>query len=749
MTTPRTDTGRFEAVRPDGALGSAAVPTRPVRPAGHALRLVVAFAVSFVTFLLFPAAPAVDFPLLEVGAVAAENVIAPFQYQVPKGATELEQEREDLARSVTPTLRYSRAAYDSALTRVTDFRTAMAAAATAPGTETERAQGILTRATDAGIRFSPAEAAYLTATPRQSAVLDAVERSYARWLVGGVAAPGALDSLRGAVILQRDGEERTIPIDSILPFRGFISQSRTIHPDPRSPTADAVYLKLLSGFFLPTVNYDRAATERLRAELRRSVDPVKYTVRAGEKIVGAHEVIGREEHEKLRALRDQMQNSSEGVSATLGRAVGAVLFNLLVVTILGTALLLFRPQLYASMRVMLLFGVVFILVLVASRVIAADPQTMRTELIPVALAAVLFSVLLDARISMIAVMVLAVLIGGQNVFRGTNALYLNLIAGVAAAYSVRAVRRRDQAYRSILYISAAYLAGAVAIGLTLDRSGTEIMWSAVWGAINAFVSVSLAFVLLPSAEEFTGIDTYLKLLEWSDLNRPLLQRLSLEAPGTFAHTIMMANLVEAGANAIGANGLLARVGTYYHDIGKLKKPQYFVENQPRGRNPHDKLKPATSAQIIRNHVVAGLEMADEHKLPRAIRAFVAEHHGTGTIAYFLEKAKEREGAAPNPQEFMYPGPIPQSAETAICMLADGVEASMRVLNDPTPEKIRDVIDHIVRQRMDGGQLRDAPITLSQLETVKREFGRVLNGMYHNRIDYPASSGGVSSEFATP
>ncbi len=748
MTTPRTDTGRFDAIRPDAPMVSAPLRVKPVRPIGHGIRLGIAFAVSFITFLLFPAAPAVDFPLLEVGAVAAENVIAPFQYQVPKPASELEQERADVARSVMPTLRYSRAAYDSAAERTAAFRAAVAAA-TPPGSETGRVQAIVARAAEAGIRLSSEEATYLAAPARAAAVVDAVERSYARWLAPGVAGPGALDSLRGQVILQRDGEERTVPVDSVRPFRDFVTQARTIHPDPRSQVADAIYLKLLSGFFQPTVSYDRAATERLRAELRRSVDPVKYTVRAGEKIVGAHEVIYREEHEKLRALRDQMQNSSEGVTATVGRAIGAVLFNLLVVCILGAALLLFRPQLYAALRVVLLFAVVFVLVLVAARVIGADPQTMRTELIPVALAAVLFSVLLDARISMIAVMVLAVLIGGQNVFRGTNALFLNLIAGVAASFSVRAVRRRDQAYRSILWISAAYLVGAVAIGLTLDRDITDILWSALWGGVNAFVSVSLAFVLLPSAEEFTGIDTYLKLLEWSDLNRPLLQRLSLEAPGTFAHTIMMANLVEAGANAIGANGLLARVGTYYHDIGKLKKPQYFVENQPRGRNPHDKLKPATSAQIIRNHVVAGLELAEEHKVPRAIRAFIAEHHGTGLISYFYEKAKEREGTAPNPQDFTYPGPLPQSAETAICMLADGVEASMRVLNDPTPEKIRDVIDHIVRQRMEGGQLRDAPITLSQLEIVKREFGRVLNGMYHNRIDYPVASGGVSAEFATP
>jgi putative nucleotidyltransferase with HDIG domain len=253
-------------------------------------------------------------------------------------------------------------------------------------------------------------------------------------------------------------------------------------------------------------------------------------------------------------------------------------------------------------------------------------------------------------------------------------------------------------------------------------------------------------VLLPLTEKLTFITTDLTLLEYSDLNRKLLRRLMLEAPGTYAHTMRVANLVEAACNAVGANGLLGRVGTYYHDIGKLKKPQYFVENQAKGANPHDKLKPAMSATIIRNHVREGLEMAAEHKLPRAIAAFIPEHHGTGPIAYFLEKARER-GETPNPGDFQYPGPIPQSAETAILMLADSVEAATNVLSDPNANSIREVVDHIFNQRIEQGQLRDAPLTLRQLDLIKEQFVRVLVGMHHNRIDYPTASGGITSEFA--
>jgi putative nucleotidyltransferase with HDIG domain len=359
---------------------------------------------------------------------------------------------------------------------------------------------------------------------------------------------------------------------------------------------------------------------------------------------------------------------------------------------------------------------------------------------------VLLSALFDRRISLVAVVVLATLVAGQSVYRGTNALFINLIGGAVAAMAVGEIRRRNQSYQWILAIGGAYVITAAAIGLTLDLPSRAILVSAGFGVLNALGCVLLAVLLLPMAEAFTGIETDLTLLEWSDLNRPLMQRLSLEAPGTYAHTIAIANLAEAACRAIGANALLARVGAYYHDIGKIAKPQYFVENQAKGRNPHDALQPGASAVIIRDHVREGLQLAEANGLPRALRAFITEHHGTGTITYFLDKARKGEGGAVDVEAFAYPGPLPRSAETAVVMLADGIEAAARVLHEPTEERIRDVVEHIVRQRIEQGQLRDAPLTLRQLEIVKRELVRVLVGMYHNRIDYPTAAGGVTSSF---
>jgi putative nucleotidyltransferase with HDIG domain len=709
----------------------------------HGARIALALGLAIFTYLLFPASPAVDFPVYEVGSVASDNVIAPFAFSVPKTDAELTKERDAAAATVEPVFDYVGPALDSTRRQLASYAQAINAAAADPR---NAVLAIQQASATLGITLTAPEAAYLAQERRRTAMFGAVQRVFERWLGGGVASRGALDNVRGDVILKNGKDERRVSSDSIQTFSMLVSRARLIHPDPTSVVGDGIYSRLLGALFHPTIVPNGAATELRRDDIRRSVPTAKYEVRVGEKIIGANEVVGREEHDKLRALHDAV-DQRRATERAARRIIGAIMFNALIISLLGLTILIFRPTVYRNVRWLLMFAAATMVVLVGATIVG-HARPVHPELIPVTIAAVVLSALFDQRISMIAVMVIATLVGGQSVFRGTNALFINLVGGAVAAFSVRVVTRRNQTYLWIFAVAAAYLTTAIAIGLTLDLPSHDIFISAGYGALNAVVSVLVALLLLPLAESFTGIETDLTLLEWSDLNRPLMQRLSLEAPGTYAHTIAIANLAEAAARAIGANALLARVGAYYHDIGKIARPQYFVENQAKGRNPHDKLKPGTSAQIIRNHVREGLEMAEEHKLPRALRAFITEHHGTGSIAYFLEKAKARDEMKPDPTDFSYPGPLPQTAETAVVMLADGVEAATRVLAEPTAVKIREVVDHIVRQRIDQGQLRDAPLTLKQLDIIKETFVRVLSGMYHNRIDYPASSGGVTSEFAS-
>jgi cyclic-di-AMP phosphodiesterase PgpH len=710
----------------------------------HGARIAVGVALAVLTFILFPASPAIDFPVYEIGSVASDNVIAPFAFRVVKTPSELEAEQAAVVRGVEPVYVYVPAALDSARESLAAFGNAIRDAASAP--PQNPVASIQRAALSWGIRLSVGEAQYLAAPRRRDTMFQAIARVFDRWLSAGVASAGTLDSVRGVIVIRSAGEDHRLPSDSVSTFTMMVSRARLIHPDPASAVADSVYTRLLATFFHPTIVPDRATTELRREEVRRSIPVAKYEVQAGEKIIGANEVVGREQNEKLRALHDAV-DKYRGSQRGARRVVGSILFDFLLVALLGVALVTFRQSVYREFRWLLTVAAAAALVVVGGAVVATGHPVF-SELVPVALAAVILSALFDQRISLIAVMVLTTLVAGQSVFRGTNALFINLVGGAVAAVSVGEVRRRNQSYRWIVSIAGAYVITAIAIGLTLDLPSRTILISAGFGILNALACVLLAILLLPMAEAFTGIETDLTLLEWSDLNRPLLQRLSLEAPGTYAHTIAIANLADAACRAIGANALLARVGAYYHDIGKIARPQYFVENQDRGRNPHDVLTPGASAQIIRNHVREGLELADAYKLPRALRAFITEHHGTGTISYFLDKARQGHGTEADATEFAYPGPLPQSAETAVVMLADGVEASTRVLHDPTPQRIRDVVEHIVRQRVEQGQLAEAPLTLRQLETVKAEFTRVLVGMFHNRIDYPAATGGVTSEFAS-
>ncbi len=420
--------------------------------------------------------------------------------------------------------------------------------------------------------------------------------------------------------------------------------------------------------------------------------------------------------------------------------LGASVLQTLLVIPLGVILALYRPGIYASFRAILGIALCFIVVLVLTRGIlfyipSYGPFT--GALVPIGVAGLTLGVLLDARTSMLATIVLALLIGQLPPLAGQKGAILCLLGGAVSAWSVRSLTERRRAYVAIGVLAGGYAVAAVAVTLWTATPLSEAPTGIAIGTLNAVVSVALALLLLPIVENVSGIDTYFKLLEWSDLNRPLMRRLSLEAPGTFAHTLASAQLAEQACNAIGANGLLARVGAYYHDVGKVTRPPYFVENQS-GENPHDRLTPTESAAIIKGHVGDGLRLAEAHRVPRAIRAFIAEHHGTEPIAYFAEKARGI-GDDPSSALFRYAGPLPQSAESAIFMMADGVDAATRVLRDRSPERIREVVEKIVKRRLDEGQLREAPLTLAHLEHIKASFVRTLTSMHHARIDYPSGA----------
>jgi len=705
----------------------------------HGARLLLALLVAVAAYAAFPRAASVLPEPLAVGSVSSVDVIAPIGFLVPKSGAHRAREAEALATTVKPLITAHPETADSAEAEAGQFFAALDSGVAAGGALADAARA-------AGVAVQGGELAVLASAGQRAAlrreVLAALRQSASGYLAPGLSTA----ELGREVVLRRGTGERIILSDSLHPFGEFLEAAVQQRPGRRSAVAEQLYERLVGTFFHPTLVYERAETERRRDVLRRTVDSVEAVVQPGEKIIGAHEVVDQAAAAKLAAYRTAMERGGAGRVRGALASLGVIGLEALLCILFGVICYFFRPQLYESARALSFFAIGFAVVVIAAGLVARWTPT-RPELIPVALAAILFSVLFDGRIAAVAAMVIAALVGVQPAFAGTEALFLTFVGGAAAALSVQRIRRRTQTYYSIAIVTAVYAVASVVSGAAAAEPAVDIGRSAVLGGINALVSAALAMLVLPLAERFTRSTTDLTLLELSDPARPLLRRLATEAPGTYAHAVAMANLCEAACNAIGANGLLARVGSYYHDVGKLKHPHYFAENQLHGKNPHDQLRPSASAAVIRRHVEDGLQLASEHRLPEVVKAFIPEHHGTSPIAFFLEQARETEPAALAREElFHYPGPLPRSAETAVALLGDSVEAALRVLDDPTPETIADAIDHLIEGRVESGQLREAPLTLAQIEVVKREFVRAYEAMYHNRVEYPEDAGGITADW---
>ncbi len=428
---------------------------------------------------------------------------------------------------------------------------------------------------------------------------------------------------------------------------------------------------------------------------------------------------------------------------TASPPVRAIPLDLLLLAPFWALLAFYKRESYADLRQLSAHAGIFALTVSAAALLQHLVPD-HPELTPVPLAAMLVTMLWNGRLAVSAAACLSLLIGSQGVFPDERAFVFGLLGGTAGALGIRVVRRRRSIYLAVALTAAGYALGAIAFGVLWDWSAGAVLRSIGYGALTAIGSAAAAVLVLPLLEQTLKVTTDLTLLELADPSRPLLRRLATEAPGTWAHSVAMANLCESACEAIGANGLLARVGCYYHDVGKLASPQHFVENQLRPGNPHDALTPDESARIITAHVGAGVALARQYGLPEVVSDFIREHHGTTRVEYFLDRARKG-GAEPDVAAYTYPGPSPRRAETAIAMLADSAEAAVRVLDDPEPDAVRNAIDALVARKIATGQLDDAPLTLRDLARIKGEFVRILGGMRHHRIDYPASGGGISGE----
>lgn len=358
-------------------------------------------------------------------------------------------------------------------------------------------------------------------------------------------------------------------------------------------------------------------------------------------------------------------------------------------------------------------------------------------LIPIACSPILMSVFLDSKVSII-INLLNLLLVSVIVGFNPQIILIGIISIIIVAALLKKVNQRNDILYTTMYLSISVAIVVLSSGILLSNNINKILIDMTLSVLGALTSGILAIGLLPFLEYTFSLVTNMKLLELSNPNSPLLKRLLMEAPGTYHHSIMVANLAEVAAEEIGANTMLTRVGAYYHDAGKIKRPFFFGENQLGGVNPHNKISPSLSASIIISHVKDGLELAKEYDIPSAVSDMMIQHHGTTLVKYFYYTLKN---SSDNPEsvkeeDFIYPGPKPQSREAAIIMMADSVEAAVRSIQEPTVEKIENMVNNIIKDKLDSGQLSECELTFRDLETIKSCFLKVLKGIYHSRIEYP-------------
>lgn len=689
------------------------------------------------------------FPILEAGEVASSDIVVDRDVTLSDPES-TEEKRRRASEAVLSVYLFDTDMERQVLSRLE--RLFLAGRAESRGS----AQELATRLSDASeLEIQPFEAEVLRRSrfsdEVQTVLSEVVRRLYRQGIVGD-----RLELLhssdRGVTLRFPDGTERVELdiyrfVDGAFGLNEVVEQRLAAEPEitraMRVPMAS-----FLTRLLTPNVNLDRAETLARRLRAANSVEEVSIRLPRGRVLVRR----GDEVTDQTARLLSNLAARRDAEPTLL--PLGGVLVLVVLVTAIWYFFLLrespsteeFRSRFGAVVLLTLfmllaLSGVVFLARSIAGSMMREPFGQLEIYLaaLPHAagpiVAALMFGLPVAVLFAVLQGVLVTLMIGGEV----SLALYA-VLSGVAAAFASQRLKERNVLARVAMNVAG--INAVIVLGLSLwhDRAGDwqVVAASALSGAGGGLLAAALASFVLPLVESVTGAITDIRLLELSNPNLPLLRRLAQEAPGTFQHSLAMANLSEAAAEAVGGNPLLARVSCYYHDIGKLTKPEYFVENQ-RGGNPHDQLTPWMSALVVSNHVKAGLELARQYRLPELIRDAIATHHGTKLIRFFYSRAKAQEDpdkGQVKESEFRYPGPKPHTKELGILMLADAVEAASRTLQEPSPVRIQTMIAQIVKKDLEDEQLDNCDLTLRDLEKIEAAFFWVLTTAFHHRIDYP-------------
>ena len=508
---------------------------------------------------------------------------------------------------------------------------------------------------------------------------------------------------------------------------------------------------LIVEFMKPNLLFDRETTERRQLQSLDKVPRSQGVVLKDELIVDANIRITDDVLQKLNSLSVAVikQNKGSGITKAVLNYIGMIILLSVIIVLFFAFLVVYRISIFQNWRKVLLISIVFLLQLGLAHIVVIQLEWSE-YLIPVAVGAMTLTILFDAQIGFMATTSMAILMGlmmGQNI----DFVIVSLFTATVAVYNIRQLRKRSQLFITMFALLGSSILIILGLGLFKESSWSMMLTDGQFLALNSILTPILTYGLIGVFEILFGVTTDLTLIELLDYDHPLLKRAQQETNGTFNHSIVVGNLAEACANAIGAHSLLCRVGAYYHDIGKMAKSEYFIENQYGGDNKHDTLTHTMSARIIRAHVKEGLQLANKYGLPKIVSDFIPMHHGTTRVEYFYRlalKDAEENGGKVEESAFRYPGPKPNTKETGILMICEAVEAAVRSIKEPDIFKIEAMINKIINQRIEDGQLSDCPLTLDELDkiigTVDGTSGMlpVLRGIYHIRIEYPDEPTGI-------
>jgi putative nucleotidyltransferase with HDIG domain len=707
------------------------------------------FTLLFISFLypLESLYPPINLP--QEGQIAPEDIIAPFTFPILKEKGELEKEKKIALANLPLLLEIDRTKNDSSFKKANSFFEKIdslnkaASEGSALGRKDSRSREkklslVLPDLSPSVINLLAQDEVFFKLERFTSQILSEIYKVglLEDWKSSEGEEPNSFIILDSVSAL--GGKEVLIPKEKILTLskaeeKILILASRSF---PDNPDFSQATYDIINQFLFPNLRPNLEQTSKRKESLLSSISPYKGIVLKGEKIIEKGKEVTKNDLGKVASLTSHeiKWTNKESRSDFIFMILTRLIFVGSIFLILVILLYLFKKEILKDNSKLLLL-VILILSEVFIAYLLAFHWHLSEYLIPTALVSLLLTVLLGVEVGLFSTLTLSLLLG-LLLHYDFNLSLISLVAGSVACFSVRKVTARYKFYRPTIYISFAYV---IMIYLLESLKFTPISKTIEYcgfGIFNGFFSVVLTMGLLPIFESIFSVTTDFSLLELSDLNHPLLKRLALMAPGTYHHSIVVGNLVEAAAKALKANTLLARVGAYYHDIGKMEKPEYFVENQMGFKSKHEKLVPSMSALILESHVKEGAEMGKKGKLPKKIIDLIQEHHGTTVMTYFYDKAL-KQGASPEVMdEFRYPGPKPRSKEAGILMLADALEAASRTLDEPKPSRIISLTRKIITDKFEAGELDDCDLTLKDLHAIEESFLPILIGVFHPRVDYP-------------